>query len=146
MKTSSDHELRTSRLLKASPDEIFRAFRESERLARWWGPKGFQNTFHEFEFKPGGTWRYDMHGPDGADYPNKSVFQQVSPARIVIRHLEPMHAFTLTMTLTKETGGTWLDWVMAFDSAEECDKVRPFVPRCNEENLDRLESELARIP
>lgn len=145
MNVSSDSTLQTSRVLRAAPADILRAFQEPGRLARWWGPKGFRNTFHEFAFEPGGVWRYDMHGPDGADYPNKSVFEEVSSKRIVIRHLEPLHHFLLTIDLAEEGGGTLLTWSMVFDSVEECDKVRPYVPLCNEENLDRLESELARI-
>jgi len=36
------------------------------------------------EVKPGGVWRLTMHGPDGADYPNESVFTEVvKPQRIV---------------------------------------------------------------
>lgn len=145
MSVSSDREFRTSRLLPAKPAEILRAYAEPERLARWWGPNGFRNTIHEFEFKPGGDWRFDMHGPDGTDYPNYCVFAEVSPERVVIRHLETVHEFTLTMAFTPEVGGTRLDWIQVFDSVEESEKVRAFVPRCNEENLDRLEAELARI-
>ncbi len=143
MKTSST--LQTSRLIPATPAFILRAFQDPERLARWWGPKGFRNTFHEFAFEPGGAWSYDMHGPDGTVYPNKSIFDAISAERIVIRHLEPMHQFLLSITLSPEGEGTRLTWTMVFDSVEECGKVRTFVPRCNEENLDRLESELARL-
>lgn len=145
MSTSSDREFRTSRLLQATPAEILRAYSEAQRLARWWGPNGFRNTFHEFDFKPGGNWRHDMHGPDGTDYPNYSVFAETSTERVVIRHLETVHKFTLTMALTPEAGGTRMDWIQVFDSAEEFTKLIKFVPRCNEENLDRLEAELARI-
>ena len=44
---------------------------------QWWGPNGFTNTFHEFDLRPGGAWRFIMHGPDGTDYPNESVFVEV---------------------------------------------------------------------
>ncbi len=145
MSTTSDRAFVTTRLFKASPALIFRAFSEPERLARWWGPNGFSNTFHAFDFKPGGLWHLDMHGPDGTTYPNKSVFEEVTPQRIVLRHLETVHQFTLAITLAEEQGGTRLTWEQTFDSVEECDKVRAYVPRCNEENLDRLESELARL-
>ncbi len=142
-----DREIISSRLLAAPPDLVFQAYSDPKRLARWWGPNGFTNTFHEFNFHPNGTWRYDMRGPDGTIYPNKSVFEEVTPERIVLRHLEPMHHFVMTMTLAAESGGhTRLTWRMTHDSPEECAKVRPFVPRCNEENLDRLEAELAGMP
>ena len=138
-------ELQTSRLIAAPPGMIHAAFSNPDRLARWWGPAGFTNTFYEFSFHPGGSWRFDMHGPDGTRYPNKSVFEEVTPERIVLQHLETVHWFRLAITLARENGGTRLTWRMTFDSAEECEKVRSFVPRCNEENLDRLEAELARM-
>lgn len=138
-----DCEIISSRLIAASPDLVFLAYSDPDRLARWWGPGGFTNTFHEFNFRANGTWRYDMRGPDGTIYPNKSVFEEVTPERIVLRHLEPMHPFVMTMTLAAESGHTRLTWRMTHDTPEECDKVRAFVPRCNEENFDRLEAELA---
>jgi uncharacterized protein YndB with AHSA1/START domain len=139
----NDNEIITSRFIAASPASVFQAYREPERLQRWWGPAGFTNTFHEFNFSSGGRWRYDMRGPDGTVYPNESVFEEVTPERIVLRHLEPVHAFTMTMTLAPEGNGTRLTWRMVFDSAEEYERVLPFVPRCNEENFDRLEADLS---
>lgn len=145
MNTAAERELNTSRLIKATPAQIFQAFTEPERLARWWGPNGFTNTFHEFECTSGGVWRFDMNGPDGKVYPNEIVFNEVSPQRIVLHHLASMHVFTLTITMVEEGDATRLSWRQAFETAAECDKVRPYAPRCNEENLDRLESELARM-
>ncbi|MBC8002050.1 MAG: SRPBCC domain-containing protein [Opitutaceae bacterium] len=140
---TDSRELISSRLIAASPGRVFEAYADPARLARWWGPNGFTNAFHEFDFRPDGNWRYDMRGPDGTIYPNESVFERVTPERVVLRHLEPVHGFTMTMTLAAENGSTRLTWRMVFDSAAECEKVRAYVPRCNEENFDRLEAELA---
>ena len=59
-----------AREIPATPEEIFAAFSDPVRLARWWGPAGFTNTFTICEFKPGGQWSFTMHGPDGTNYPN----------------------------------------------------------------------------
>jgi len=132
-----------ARVIAASPEQVYAAFVSPDRLARWWGPKGFRNTFQVFEPRPGGSWRFVMHGPKGADYPNESLFETLVPGeRIVIRHLSG-HRFTLTITLAAEGTGTRLTWRQTFDSASECEAVRRFVVGANEENLDRLESELA---
>lgn len=144
--SSIDLEFHTSRLIHASPERVYRAFSTPERLAKWWGPQGFSNTFHEFDFKPGGVWRFDMHGPDGKNYPNECMFEVVTPERIMIRHLATIHRFLLTITLTWEIHGTRLDWRQVFETKEEYEKVRPYVPRCNEENLDRLEAVLTDMP
>jgi Activator of Hsp90 ATPase homolog 1-like protein len=46
----------TSRQIAATPEQIFAAIAAPERLAKWWGPAGFTNTFERCEFKPGGSW------------------------------------------------------------------------------------------
>ena len=71
--------IRTSRQLDAKPEAVFAAIRDPVRLARWWGPDGFTNSFAVFEFKPGGRWQFVMHGPDGANYPNQAEFAEIVP-------------------------------------------------------------------
>lgn len=135
----------TTRLLNAPRELVFRAFSEPERLAQWWGPKGFTNTFREFEFRAGGHWRFVMRGPDGAEYENHSVFLEVQPERIVFRHLDPVHDFEMTITLAEEGEKTRLTWQMLHATLAKSDAVRPFVTEANEQNFDRLEAELARM-
>jgi uncharacterized protein YndB with AHSA1/START domain len=133
-----------SRTVDAAPAQVFAAFSDPRRLERWWGPKGFTNTFSVFEFREGGQWRFTMHGPDGSTYPNESAFLEVTPSRrIVIRHLNPPH-FTMTIALIGERGKTKVEWHMLFESAEECERVKKYAAGANEQNLDRLEAELAR--
>lgn len=49
----------------------------------WWGPGGFTNTLEKMDFRVGGEWSHIMHGPDGTDYPNKSIFTVIDkPQRI----------------------------------------------------------------
>jgi uncharacterized protein YndB with AHSA1/START domain len=136
--------LATSRVLAASPAQVYAAFVSAERLARWWGPKEFRNTFQVFEPRPGGRWRFVMHGPNGASYPNDSTFEALMPGElVVIRHHNAPY-FTLTITLAAEGAGTRLTWSSVFDSAAHYEAVRGFAVPANEENLDRLEVELGR--
>src|SRR5213593_4772796 len=89
---TADREVITTRVIDTPRELIWRAFSEPEHLAQWWGPRGFTNTFHEFDFKPGGHWRFVMHGPDGTEYTNHSVFDEIArPGRVVFRHLDPIH-------------------------------------------------------
>jgi uncharacterized protein YndB with AHSA1/START domain len=134
----------TERLLSASPGEVFAAFEQPDRLAQWWGPSGFTNTFEQFEFKPGGRWVFVMHGPNGTDYPNESVFREIEPeTRIVIEHVvKPW--YRLTVTLTARGDKTHLAWVQEFESPEVAAKMRPLTDTANEQNLDKLQSLLAR--
>jgi uncharacterized protein YndB with AHSA1/START domain len=133
----------TSRTFAASPEVVFAAFAAPERLARWWGPDGFRNTFELFEFRPGGQWRFTMHGPDGTDYPNESSFGPIEPARkVVVQHVNHPH-FVLTITLEPVAAGTRVTWEQVFESAEVAAAVRHIVEPANEQNLDRWQAELA---
>ena len=93
----------TTRIVSFSPEEIFHAFEDADLLARWWGPDGFTNTFHEFDFQPGGKWTHVMHGPNGIDYPNEAVFRITNIGHIVIEHISHPH-FTLSVMFMAREG------------------------------------------
>jgi uncharacterized protein YndB with AHSA1/START domain len=133
----------TSRLLDAKPETVMAAISDPGILSQWWGPRGFANIFHKFDFKPGGEWKHDMVGPDGAIHPNRSVFESISSERVAIRHLETVHEFLLEILIQPAGGQTRLVWNQTFATAEDYEACKPYVPRCNEENLDRLALELA---
>lgn len=134
----------TSREIPATVEQVFAAIGDPARLARWWGPAGFTNTFSVFEFKPGGRWSFVMHGPNGANYPNDSVFAEITaPTKVVIQHVsEPK--FRLTIGLTASATSTVVAWVQAFESAEVARHVESIVVPANEQNLDRLSAEVLR--
>ena len=133
-----DTTFRTERTLPFSPQAVYNAFASAEVLATWWGPEGFTNEFETFEFQVGGRWTFVMVGPDGARYPNQSVFTELEPAsHVVIRHdCQPF--FTLSVQLTQVAGGTQVQWTQVFDDAHIAKAVKAIVEPANEQNLDRL--------
>lgn len=133
----------SSRTFAAPPEQVFAAFATPARLARWWGPDGFRNTFDVFEFKPGGNWRFTMHGPDGKDYPNEAVFVAIEPARsIVLKHTcQPL--FQLSIGFERTPTGTLVTWTQEFASAEVAAAVAHIVAPANEQNLNRWQAEVA---
>lgn len=137
---------KTSREIPATVDQVFAAISRPERLSRWWGPAGFTNTFQVCEFKKGGRWSFVMHGPDGKNYPNESVFAEIeAPKKVVIQHVsEPK--FSLTIALAPSAKGTVVSWSQAFESAEIASRVEAIVVPANEQNLDRLTVEVLRQP
>ena len=75
------------RVLDAPRALVFSVWTDPKHLTQWWGPNGFTTTTYSFDFRPGGTWRFVMHGPDGRDYQNLITFEEiVPPERIVYRH------------------------------------------------------------
>lgn len=132
----------TSREVAASCDAVFAAFQDPERLARWWGPAGFSNTFSLCEFVPGGRWVYVMHGPDGKDYPNEAQFTVIEPERrVVIQHVSAPR-FQLAITFIECPTGTWVGWEQAFEDAAVAAALQHIVEPANEQNLDRLSAEV----
>jgi uncharacterized protein YndB with AHSA1/START domain len=114
-----------TRVFDAPRDLVFSAWTNPRHLAQWWGPNGFTTTTHSFEFRPGGVWRFVMHGPDGRDYQNRITFDEIMPPeRIVYRHsggddVEPVQ-FTQTVTFEDlGNGQTRMTWHGKFPSAEE---------------------------
>jgi uncharacterized protein YndB with AHSA1/START domain len=136
---------RHSREIHAEIGEVFQAFADPMRLARWWGPDGFTNTFDTFEFRQGGSWLFTMHGPDGVDYPNQSEFLEIIPDSMIrIRHVNLPH-FELSISLESGADGTLVSWVGVFENHEFAEKMRQFLETANEQNLDRLTLEVGRV-
>lgn len=139
----SEREIVTTRIVDAPRDRVFRAWTDPEQLACWWGPKGFTNTFDEFDLRPGGAWRFVMHAPDGIDYQNTSVFVEIAtPERIVFTHVTGPR-FTVVATFEDVGPKTRVSFCQRFESAAQRDKVAAFAVEANEQNLDRLEALLA---
>ena len=70
---ASDRTMVTARTIDAPRDLVFEAWTDPIHIARWFGPTGFTTTVHEMDVRPGGIWRFIMHGPDGTDYDNRVV-------------------------------------------------------------------------
>lgn len=135
-------EIYNSRLINSSPEKIFSAFSEALHLQNWWGPKGFSNTFNEFNFFKDGVWDFVMHAPDGKDYKNRSIYLEIiKPKKIIIEHISPPH-FILTITMDEKNGKTRLGWSQIFDTVETRNNIAKYAKDANEENFDRLEKEL----
>ncbi len=134
----------TSREISVLPETIFAAISNPERLAKWWGPAGFSNTFNQFDFQPGGKWLSVMHGPDGKNYLNESEFTEIIPnKKVIIRHISPPN-FTLTILLIPSEKGCTVDWNQEFDSEEVANSVAHIVIPSNEQNLDRLTADVCK--
>jgi uncharacterized protein YndB with AHSA1/START domain len=78
---SADRELIFTRIFDAPRELVLKAWTDPKQIVKWWGPKGFATTTHEMDVRPGGVWRFIMHGSDGTDYKIKIVFLEVVKPR-----------------------------------------------------------------
>ncbi len=140
------HDIVNTRVFPAPRARLFHAFRDPAALAVWWGPKGFTNTFQEFDFRVGGAWRFTMHGPNGEEYPNAKAFTEIVEDEVIaFDHMQPMHSFSMRMTFADEGAGTRVTWRMRFQDPDEAAKLRGFIRNANEENFDRLAAHLTHV-
>jgi uncharacterized protein YndB with AHSA1/START domain len=121
--STKDRELRLSRLLDAPIKLVWEVWTNPGHIAKWWGPNGFSNTISTMEVKPGGAWNLVMHGPDGTDYDNKSIFREIIPfKKIVYEHIS-WPKILATIEFEEQGNKTLLNWHMLFESHEEFMKV-----------------------
>ncbi|MEO6390551.1 MAG: SRPBCC family protein [Pyrinomonadaceae bacterium] len=124
-----DREIVVSRIINAPREKVFAAWTDPEQIVKWWGPDGFTTTIEQMDLRPGGVRKLVMHGPDGTDYHNKSVYVEiVEPERLVYEQTGGRQGggsaqFNLTATFEDREGRTELTMRMTFRSAAARDQV-----------------------
>jgi uncharacterized protein YndB with AHSA1/START domain len=124
---TGDREIVLTRVFEAPRELVFGAWTESIHIAQWWGPTGFRTTIYEMDVRPGGVWRFVMHGPDGCDHKNKIIFHEiVKNERLTYTHLgedDDPNVFEVTVTLAPERNNTKLTMQSVFATAAERERV-----------------------
>lgn len=139
------------RLVEAPRELVWKAWTESKHISQWWGPNGFTTTTHAMEVKPGGVWRFIMHGPDGTDWPNNIVYREViQPERLVYDHsgegANDPHRFQVTVTFADHGGRTEVTMASVFPSVAARDAVLKFgALEGGGQTLDRLAAYLPTL-
>lgn len=146
MENTENRELRITKTLKAPIELVWEVWTNPDHIANWWGPNGFTNTIHTMDVNEGGEWTLTMHGPDGTNYPNRSIYREIIPLKkIVFEHFNPH--FITTVLFEANGNETIMDWTGLFDSAEMLDIVIK-AHRAKEgqkENVEKLELYLANL-
>ena len=126
--TTPDREIVTTRLIDAPRELVFAAWTDPKHLPHWYGPNGFRTTIEKMDVRPGGEWHLVMHGPDGRDYRNHIVFDEVvPPERLAYRHVpvpgtEPA-THRMIVTFADRGGKTELTLRLIFESNAVRDHV-----------------------
>ncbi len=139
---TTDRELRMSRELKAPVELVWKVWTDPDHLKNWWGPNGFTNTISRMDLRVGGEWNLVMHGPDGTDYRNKSVFKEIIKyKKIVYEHISGPK-FLATIIFESRGPTTIINWHMLFESKEEfIQTVKTFkADEGLKQNLEKLDA------
>jgi uncharacterized glyoxalase superfamily protein PhnB/uncharacterized protein YndB with AHSA1/START domain len=116
---TADREIKISRLFNAPIELVWEVWTNPEHIRNWWGPNGFTNTIHLMDVKKGGEWNLTMHGPDGTDFKNKSIFKEIVPLkRIVYEHISSPK-FLATVEFESQGDKTFINWQMLFETKEQ---------------------------
>lgn len=129
---NKSNEIYLTRVYDAPVKTVWEAFNDPIQVAQWWGPRGFTLTTHSKDLKPGGHWAYTMHGPDGKNWENKTIYHVVEKySRLVYDHggnddRPPL--FRVTVDFIEEKGGkTKLDFTMALATEEVARETKKFI-------------------
>jgi len=57
MTTNTANTIRLHRVLRATPEKIYRAFLDADAMAKWLPPNGFTGKVHHLDAKVGGTYQ-----------------------------------------------------------------------------------------
>jgi uncharacterized protein YndB with AHSA1/START domain len=121
----SDLEIQMIRVFDAPRDLVFEAHTSCAHMQNWWGPRGYEFTSCEIDFREGGRWRIVQRGTDGVEHGFRGEFREIArPGRIVWTFEYegmPGHVSVGTLTFAEEDGKTTLTAVSAFDSKEDRD-------------------------
>ncbi|HYR63865.1 MAG TPA: SRPBCC domain-containing protein [Actinomycetota bacterium] len=75
----ADEKMQLTRVLSASPAEVFEAWTNPEILSRWFAPGEMSAEVAELDARPGGTYRVAMHHPNGATHVVHGSYREVKP-------------------------------------------------------------------
>jgi uncharacterized protein YndB with AHSA1/START domain len=149
--STADREIVFTRLLDAPRELVFDVWTDPKHIANWWGPEGFTNTISEMDVRPGGVWRFVMRGPDGTEYPNKIVYDEiVRPEHIMYEHGadgdDDAGNFSVMATFAEQDGKTHLTMRILFKTVEECNRKKAFgAIEGGNSTMDKLEAYLAKM-
>lgn len=126
---TADREIFITRVFNAPRKMVFEAWTDPKQVVKWWGPEGFTTTSQQMDVRPGGTWTFTMHGPDGTDYKNRIVFTEiVEPEKLAYKHTgeEDTEHIKFQVVITFEevsTNKTKMTMRSLFDTVEELREV-----------------------
>ena len=76
--------LTIKRRLKVSPEKIFAAWTDPEKIKQWWGPSGMTAFLAEVDPRIGGRFRVAMKGADGEVHDVSGIYKEFVPNEKIV--------------------------------------------------------------
>lgn len=112
----SDTEFQILRRFDAPADRVFEAWTTPQHVRRWWTDDAAPLSECEIDLRVGGTWRYAIDTPDGAQIAWHGTYQEIVPGvRLVSTEVfegYPDAEAINTLTLDEHEGTTTLTAVV----------------------------------
>jgi uncharacterized protein YndB with AHSA1/START domain len=146
---SNANEIRIIRIYDAPLETVWDAWTDPDQIAQWWGPRGFTTITHSKDLRPGGSWVFNMRGPDGTDYPSRANYLEVEKcAKLVYDHGandDRPPFFRVTVLFSDIKGKTKLEMSMTLPTPEAAQETRAFIKQAGGESTwDRLSEYLEK--
>jgi uncharacterized protein YndB with AHSA1/START domain len=97
---AEDYEFTIVRVLEAPRETVWKAWTESERLAQWWGPRGYRMLIRKMDLSPGGVLHYCIQAPEG-----RSGFRDTW-SKLVYREILPPERLAFVSAFSDEAGAS----------------------------------------
>lgn len=79
-----DTQVQISRIIEGSPEQVFDACINPDKVVQWWGPRELETEVDKLDANVPGEWRFFNIAPDGDRYAFHGVYHEVTaPSRIV---------------------------------------------------------------
>jgi uncharacterized protein YndB with AHSA1/START domain len=144
----SDLEIKMVRVFDAPRALVFAAHAKCEHVKNWWGRGNPLDC--EMDFRPGGTYRFVEHAPDGQDYAFHGEYREIRAPERIVQTFEfegmPGQVCVETLELTEDGGRTTVTSVTRFETKEERDgMVASGMEVGARESYEALASYLAKL-
>lgn len=104
--------LTLKRHLNATPEKVYDAWTDAEKIARWFGPGEIKVLHAEADARIGGAFRILMQSPDGEEHDVSGAYREAVPnERLVFTwawRSTPERESLVTVSIKPDGGGTLL--------------------------------------
>lgn len=144
----SDREIVMTRVFDAPRALVFEAHSRCEHVKRWWGRGNPLDC--ELDFRPGGSYRFVEHAPDGNQYAFRGEYREIVAPERIVQTFEfegmPGHISVETLVLEEHDGKTTLTSTSVFASKEDRDgMLEAGMEAGANESMDKLAELLAAM-